>query len=132
MVLYGATRKKGVFPDNNSPVLVPGSFGIIGLNFTPMYNFTRYFRAGLSLDAQYDESANIGRHIANENSVLDSENIRFHRPPFSEQFAVGLSVRAEVVMPIFSINLGFFLNWAIDATSSAKVRIPTLSTRFWP
>ena len=110
VVLYGATRKKGVFPDNNSPVLVPGSFGIIGLNFTPMYNFTRYFRAGLSLDAQYDESANIGRHIANENSVLDSENIRFHRPPFSEQFAVGLSVRAEVVMPIFSINLGIGRN----------------------
>ena len=30
-----------------------------GLNFAPMYNFNNYFRAGLSVDAQYDESANI-------------------------------------------------------------------------
>ncbi len=110
LVLYGATRKKGVFPENGSPVLVPGSFGIIGLNFTPMYNFSRYFRAGLSLDAQYDESANIGQHIANNTYTPDANSIRFHRPPFIEQFAMGLSVRAEVVMPIFSINLGIGRN----------------------
>lgn len=110
VVLYGATRKKGIFPSNGEPVLVPGSFGIIGLNFNPMYNFSRYFRAGLSLDAQYDESANIGRHIANTTGSPGADDIRFHRPPFIEQFAAGLSVRAEVVMPIFSINLGIGRN----------------------
>lgn len=110
VVLYGATRKKGVFPANSDPILVPGSFAIVGLNFNPMYNFSRYFRAGLSLDAQYDESANIGQHIANEGYTPSADNIRFHRPPFIEQFAVGLSVRAEVVMPIFSINLGIGRN----------------------
>ena len=71
-----------------------------------MYNFSHYFRAGLSLDAQYDESANIADHIANTISGPDAENIRFHRPPFKEQFAVGVSLRAEVVMPVFSIHLG--------------------------
>lgn len=87
-------------------MLVPGSFAVGGLNFTPMYNFSNYFRAGLSLDAQYDESANINEHIANTVGSVDAENIRFHRPPLKEQLAVGLSVRAEIVMPIFSINLG--------------------------
>ena len=110
LVLYGATRKKAVYPAQADPVLVPGSFGIAGLNFTPMYNFSRYFRAGVSLDAQYDESANIGRHIVDGPVYPSEDNIRFHRPPFREQFAVGLSVRAEVVMPIFSINLGIGRN----------------------
>lgn len=106
LIVYGALKKKGVFPPESSPVLVPGSFAVGGLNFTPMYNFSNYFRAGLSLDAQYDESANINEHIANTVGGVDVENIRFHRPPLKEQLAVGLSVRAEIVMPIFSINLG--------------------------
>lgn len=106
LIVYGALKKKGVFPPESSPVLVPGSFAVGGLNFTPMYNFSNYFRAGLSLDAQYDESANINEHIANTVGSVDAENIRFHRPPLQEQLAVGLSVRAEIVMPIFSINLG--------------------------
>lgn len=110
LVVYGATRKKGVFPADGTPVLVPGSFGILGLNFTPMYNFSRYFRAGVSVDAQYDESANISGYIANSVGQPDAETIKFYRPPFREQFAVGLSVRAEVVMPIFSINLGIGRN----------------------
>lgn len=111
LIVYGATRKKGVFPENNSPLLVPGSFGILGLNFNPLYNISRYFRAGLSLDIQYDESANIGKHIANEFIPSTPEDLKFFRPPFKEQFSTGLSVRAEIVMPIFSINLGIGKNF---------------------
>lgn len=106
LVLYGATRKRG-FVKDNVPSLVPGSFGIVGLNFAPMYNFNNYFRAGLSVDAQYDESANI-KDYKLEGSYMN--DIKFHRPPFREQFAVGLSLRAELVMPIFSINAGIGRN----------------------
>ena len=106
LVIYGATRKRG-FVKDNVPSLVPGSFGIVGLNFAPMYNFNNYFRAGLSVDAQYDESANI-KDYKLEGSYMD--DIKFHRPPFREQFAVGLSLRAELVMPIFSINAGLGRN----------------------
>ena len=106
LVIYGATRKRG-FVKDNVPSLVPGSFGIVGLNFAPMYNFNNYFRAGLSVDAQYDESANI-KDYKLEGSYMD--DIKFHRPPFREQFAVGLSLRAELVMPIFSINAGIGRN----------------------
>lgn len=103
VVLYGATRRKGIiWPDDR--VLVPGAFGVAGININPMYNLNACFRAGISLDAQYDESANIKDHVAGDDR--SAENIRFYRPPFREQFGVGLSLRAELVMPIFSINLG--------------------------
>lgn len=107
VVLYGALRKKGfVLPEQT--YLIPGSFAVAGLNINPLYNFNRFFRAGLSLDAQYDESANLKDHIANDHH--GAPELKFHRPPFREQFSAGLSVRAEIVMPIFSINLGFGKN----------------------
>lgn len=106
LIVYGATRKKGIFPEDQSPMLVPGSFGIAGLNLNPLYHFSNYFRAGISLDLQYDESANIGKHIANTYIPSEPEELRFYRPPFREQFSAGLSLRGEIVMPIFSINLG--------------------------
>ncbi len=72
-----------------------------------MYNFNKYFRAGVSVDAQYDESANIKEYKVYESNGGD---MKFHRPPFSEQFAVGMSARAELVLPIFSINVGIGRN----------------------
>lgn len=106
LIFYGATRKKGVTLCDQTHALAPGSYGIAGFQFNPLYNFNHYFRAGISLDAQYDESANINSHIVNNESDLDSENIRFYRPSFSEQFSVGISARAEIVMPVFSVNFG--------------------------
>ena len=92
-------------------MLVPGSFAVVGLNFNPLYNFSKYFRAGISLDLQYDESANIGKHIANDYIPGNTEDLKFYRPPFREQFSAGLSLRAEIVMPIFSINFGIGKNF---------------------
>lgn len=106
LVVYGATRKKGYISDSET-LLIPGSFGIVGLNFNPMYNFNKYFRAGISMDAQYDESANIKNYKV---EGTYSDYVKFHRPPFCKQFAVGLSARGELVMPIFSINVGIGRN----------------------
>ncbi len=64
-----------------------------------MYNFGYNFRAGVSLDGVYDESANI---YADEYSSSD----RFYRPPLSYQMALGLSARAEYVMPYFTVGIG--------------------------
>lgn len=106
LMVYGATRTRGFIKDG-IPFLVPGSFGIVGLNFSPMYRFNKYFRGGVSVDVQYDESANIKEYQVNG---THSGNVKFHRPPFQEQFAVGLSVRGELVMPIFSVNVGIGRN----------------------
>ena len=111
LIVYGAVKRKGIFPEDHDPILAPGSFGVLGLNFNPLYNFSQYFRAGVSLDLQYDESANIVDHIANDFIPSESEDLKFYRPPFREQFSAGLSLRAEVVMPIFSINIGIGKNF---------------------
>ena len=103
LVLYGATRRRGIMWGEGDGDLIPGSFGVAGLNFNPMYRLNKYFRAGVSLDAQYDESANLKKHRVERTS---GNGIKFYRPPFREQFAVGLSARAELEMPIFSVNVG--------------------------
>lgn len=103
VVLYGSTRKRGVIGADYAR-LIPGSFGVAGLNFNPMYVVNRYFRAGLSLDAQYDESANLNNYVVE--STIAGGDLKFYRPPFREQFGVGFSVRAELNMPVFSVNVG--------------------------
>ena len=92
LIVYGATRKRGIFPADSNPVLAPGSFGILGLNFNPLYNFSKYFRAGVSLDMQYDESANIGNHVANDYFPSDPDELQFYRPPFREQFSASINL----------------------------------------
>lgn len=110
VIAYGAVRKKGVFPDGITPVIAPGVFAVAGMNFTPLYQCNRYFRAGVSLDIQYDESANIVNYLANPDGATTGSEAKFYKPPFREQFGIGLSARAEVVMPIFSINIGIGKN----------------------
>lgn len=82
---------------------VDGCFAVAGVHVNPFYDIHRNFRVGLSLDMIYDESANLSDHIAG--TTLD-DHIRFFRPSFAEQFAMGLSVRTELVMPIFSVHFG--------------------------
>ena len=106
VVLFGSWRRKGVWVGEKQ-IASPNAYPVAGFNFAPMYNFNNYFRAGLSVDAQFDESANIKDYKL---VGTYGDDIKFHRPPFREQFAVGLSLRAELVMPIFSINVGIGRN----------------------
>lgn len=104
IVAYWAMRKRAVYPPDGTPGMAPGKFAVAGLNFTPLYNFNKNLRAGLSLDMQYDESANIANHMAGSGTV--DGNTKFYRQPFSERISIGLSTRVEFVMPIFSIDVG--------------------------
>lgn len=106
VVLYGAARSKGIMYED-SPYILGGKFGIAGLNVTPMYRVSRCFQAGMSIDVQYDESANITSHVAGKVYTDDGTELRFFRPPLREQISAGLSLRAELVMPIFTVGIGF-------------------------
>ena len=99
VVLFGSWRRKGVYVGEGQ-VAAPGAFAVAGFNINPMYNFGYNFRAGLSLDGVYDESANIYA----KDSYSSSE--QFYRPPLSYQLALGLSARAEYVMPYFTVGIG--------------------------
>lgn len=87
--------------------VLPGHFGIAGINFAPMWNFNRFLRAGISADIQYDESSDLKNYWV-EGTYGDE--IRFYRPSFFHQVSGGLSARGELVMPIFSINAGLGYN----------------------
>lgn len=97
VVLFGSWRRKGVYVGEGQ-VAAPGAFAVAGFNFNPMYNFGYNFRAGVSLDAVYDESANVYADKYNSD--------QFYRPPLSYQMALGLSARAEYVMPYFTVGVG--------------------------
>ena len=78
-------------------------FPLAGLNFNPQFHFTRNLSAGAALDLIYDSSANIYGQVEDEET---GQVISFQRPSFEKQIAAGLSLRAELTMPVFSVNVG--------------------------
>lgn len=103
VIAYGATRKRGIIWEDGNGELLPGSFGVAGFNLNPMYIVNKYFRAGMSVDGQYDESANLKEYLV---GGTGGSEMKFYRPPFHERISVGLSLRAELNMPVFSVNVG--------------------------
>lgn len=125
LTLYGAIRRR-VYRGSDDPVLLKGRFAVAGFDFAPMWRITRNFRAGPSLDIQWDESTDLKRHHV-EGST--SDDIRFTRPPFLRQICVGLSGRAELVMPIFSVNVGIGYNIIGPEETRASYQMANLKVR---
>lgn len=104
LVFFGAWRRKGVeFFDQM--VASPYKYAVAGAYFAPMYNLGYRFRTGLSLDAIYDGSAN----VYTQDYIVGTPQ-EFFQPKWDRQVALGLSARAEYVMPIFTIGLGIGTN----------------------
>ena len=106
LMVYGAWRRQGIYLDQG-PVLLPDSYGVVGFNFSPLFNLNHWFNAGLSLDGVYDSSANlyiedyIVEHGKHRNDLKHVTS-----PSVFKQMALGVSARAEFVMPYFTINTG--------------------------
>ena len=79
-------------------------------NFAAMYNFGYKFRTGLSVDGVYDGSAN----VYTEDYIVGYDGgdpgYQFHTPSFDKQIALGISGRAEFVMPYFTVGFGLGFN----------------------
>lgn len=101
VMAYGAWRKR----EYGGP-LMPGSYGVAGVQFTAARRFNRYFDAGLALDIKYDGSA--GKKSFWENWV--ESGIRPGNIPFFKRCSVGLGAVAEFTMPIFTIGAGVGFN----------------------
>jgi len=106
---YGAWRKN-IFDYNYSTPqlgedkrLIPGHFGVAGFNFNPLWHFNPMFSVGASLDFQYEEGANLSSCYL---PTTAPDNPKFYRQPFSHRVMAGLSARAELQMPVFSVNIG--------------------------
>lgn len=85
------------------PVLFPGRFGILGLQFSPMYCLNRWVAIGPGVDVQWDEGAALSDYWVDG---FTSETLKFVRPPVGEQISVGISAHAELTTPIFTVNAG--------------------------
>ncbi len=104
ILTYGAWRRRVVrVGEAAEPNLCPGKFAVAGLQFSLLRRLNRMVAMGPSLDLQWDESAGLSPNWV-EGSY--DENIKFTRPGFCEQIKIGVSARAELIMPVFSINAG--------------------------
>lgn len=95
-LLFGSWRSKGFYTESG-PLVLPDTYAVCGFNFSPMYNLSPLFKIGFSLDGAYDQSAN----IKSENEHLSAWR----------QMALGVSARAEFVMPYFTISAGVGTNF---------------------
>lgn len=102
IMAWGATRKR-VYRGGESPVLLPGRFACAGISFAPMVRLNSWWRAGGSLDLQWDRSSDMKRNYI---SGSTTEDIRFSTPSFWRQLTVGISAHGELRMPIFAVNVG--------------------------
>ena len=123
---YGAWRKRA-YRGGETPVLLKGHYPVVGLDISPMWQIKKIFRAGASLDFQWDRSTDLKNYYA---SGTSSDDIQFYRPPVLRQICVGLSGRAELVMPIFSINLGMGYNFIGPEETRATYQLANLKVRF--
>ena len=108
IVLFGSWRRKGVL-FNNELMASPEKYTVLGFNFNPMYNLGYRLRLGASLDGVYDSSANVYTEDYIVGGGYDP-GYTFYKPALSKQLALGLSARAEYVMPYFDVGIGIGTN----------------------
>ena len=106
LTLYGAWKRKGIDTDNGSHA-VPGTYGVFGFNLNPLYHMNHWLNLGGSLDMAYDESAGIEIDPeALKGDLLNLTKEDVNKPEWYRRIALGVSARAEFVMPYFTINFG--------------------------
>lgn len=125
IMTFGAWRKRIVKDSDGFPTLCPGRFGVVGLQVAPMRQFNRYLAAGMALDAQWDESAGLAPYRVDGSS---GDDIKFFRPPFGKQLNIGLSAHAELIMPIFTVNVGIGYDIVSPKGEDAFYQMLTLKT----
>lgn len=121
---YGAWRKHTYdFPDPDDPEaetetrIIPGHFGVWGLNLNPLWHFNPVVAVGPSIDFQYDQGANLGGNYYEES---EPDHPQFYATPISHRIMAGLSARVELQMPIFAVNIG--LGHSVVAPGGSDLR----------
>lgn len=107
-IMFASWRRKGVLVGDEW-VASPDAYLVSGFNFAPMYNFGYNFRAGVSLDGVYDQSANI--YVVSSMQNQNQQTVSFQQATFDKQVSLGMSARTELVMPYFCVNIGLGANF---------------------
>lgn len=99
--IYGAWRAARTM-NGNSLQITNRPHALGGLSFNPLFRLNRYFLIGPSLDMQTDTSVGL-------NAALSAPNLW-------DQTSCGLSVRGEIEMPFFSVNIGTGWNAIVNCS----------------
>lgn len=113
--IYGACRAGRIYEGNRMSV-INRPFALGGISFNPLYRLNRTIHIGPSADIQTDTSAGLYGAVVDK---ANDEIISFSAPDLWTQTACGLSLRGELEMPYFSINIGAGYN-IIRNTSDIK------------
>ncbi|MDE6716692.1 MAG: acyloxyacyl hydrolase, partial [Muribaculaceae bacterium] len=125
IVAYGAWRHR-VYRGGEEPVLLKGHFPVAGLGISPMWDMKKWLRVGMSADFQWDSSSDLKDYHISGN---ETEDIRFGHPPFFSQVCGGLALRGELVMPLFSVNVGIGYNLFGPEESRSSYQMANLRIR---
>lgn len=102
LILLGGLRAGKV--TGKASRVINDHFPFFCLSFSPLYRLNRHLSAGASVDFLADRSANL------YNVVYDRETktvISYSQPEIYKQMAAGLSLKGEIVMPVFTVGVGF-------------------------
>lgn len=102
ILFYGAWRS-GRILDGYRLHLINRAFPLAGISFNPLFTLNSHLSIGPALDIQADRSTGLHSPILSEDSQT---LIGYSTPGILEQTAVGISVRGELKMPFFYINIG--------------------------
>ena len=91
LFVYGAWRADRYIHEGKLHI-INEPHAVAGMTINPLYRLNRYFSVGPGLDVMHDRSADL---------TGDTKRL-----PVTRQTALGLSAKAELTMPYFSINLG--------------------------
>ena len=100
--LYGAWRA-GRIEEGYKLHLINEPFALGGMSFNTLYRLNRYFLAGPSVDIQADRSIGLMEPVVSEETGMLTG---YTSPGIEKQVSCGLSLRGELEMPFFSINIG--------------------------
>ncbi len=121
LMLFGSLRRKGLKLEyTGKTVLSDTDFNVWGASWATMYNLSHQFRVGAALDGVYDSSADIRYNPDAPEDSYDPNHPPFLYPPKREQFALGVSLRGDFVMPYFTVSAGLgysVLSWGEDLAS---------------
>lgn len=120
LTLYGAWKRRGMDTSTGTHAL-PGVYGVAGFTLNPLYHLNHWLNVGPSLDGFYDSSANMEVKSAQadeQEKEPTTEDVILS--PWYRRVGLGLSARAEFVMPYFTINFGIGHNFVNAHTEDMK------------
>jgi hypothetical protein len=123
VLAYGGWRADR-FHECGSLFVIDEALPIGGINFQPHYHLNRYFAVGASLDMQVDSSLNLYNGIKDDDGVV----VGYSRPPLWQQMEVGISARAEISAPIFTLGVGVGVNM-LDTGYDSSLLYATFSLK---